>query len=69
MAEGLFREAVKGRGDVTVASAGVGTVHGQPPSLHAVEVLRPWGIDISRIRSQPLSEELEIGRASCRERV
>ncbi len=58
MAEGLFREAVKERGDVTVASAGVGTIHGQPPSLHAVEVLRPLGIDISRIRSQPLSEEL-----------
>ncbi len=58
MAEGLFREAVKVRGDVTVASAGVGTIHGQPPSLHAVEVLRPLGIDISRIRSQPLSEEL-----------
>ena len=53
-----MREAVKGRGDVTVASAGVGTVHGQAPSLHAVEVLRPWGIDISRIRSQPLSAEL-----------
>ena len=58
MAEGLFREAVKGRGDVTVASAGVGTIYGQPPSLHAVEVLRPMGIDITRIRSQPLSEEL-----------
>ena len=58
MAEGLFRDAVKNRGDVTVASAGVGTIHGQPPSLHAVEVLRPWGIDISRLRSQPLSEEL-----------
>ena len=58
MAEGLFREAVKARGDVTVSSAGVGTIHGQPPSLHAVEVLRPLGIDITRIRSQPLSEEL-----------
>ena len=58
MAEGLLREAVKGRGDVTVASAGVGTVHGQPPSTHSVEVLRPMGIDITRIRSQPLSEEL-----------
>ena len=58
MAEGLLREAVKGRGDVTVASAGVGTVHGQPPSTHSVEVLRPLGIDITRIRSQPLSEEL-----------
>ena len=58
MAEGLLRDALKRRGDVTVASAGVGTVRGQPPSLHSVEVLRPLGIDITRIRSQPLSEEL-----------
>ncbi|MEO7319877.1 MAG: ribose 5-phosphate isomerase B, partial [Chthoniobacteraceae bacterium] len=58
MAEGLFREAVKGRNDVTVSSAGVGTIHGQPPSLHSVEVLRPMGIDITRIRSQPISEEM-----------
>ena len=58
MAEGLLREAVKGRGDIKVASAGVGTVHGQPPSTHSVDVLRPMGIDITRIRSQPLSDEL-----------
>ena len=55
MAEGLFREAVKARGNVTVSSAGVGTIHGQPPSLHAVEVLRPlraWeGADAPRIPS------------------
>jgi len=58
MAEGLFRAAAKGRADVEVASAGVGTVRGQAPSAHAVEVLRPWGIDISKIRSQPLTDEL-----------
>ncbi len=58
IAEGLFRDAVKDRPDVTVASAGVGTIHGQPPSAHAVEVLRPLGVDISRLRSQPISEEL-----------
>ena len=58
MAEGLFREAVKERKDVKVASAGVGAIHGQPPSQHAVEVLRPWAIDISRLRSQPISEGL-----------
>ncbi len=49
---------VKGRADFTVASAGVGTIHGQPPSLHSVQVLRPWGIDITAQRSQPLSAEL-----------
>lgn len=58
MAEGLFRDAVKGRDDLQVASAGVGAIHGQAPSPHGVEVLRPWGIDISRQRSQPLTERL-----------
>jgi RpiB/LacA/LacB family sugar-phosphate isomerase len=58
MAEGLFRQMVKDRTDIQVGSAGVAANYGQPPSLHAVEVLRPWGIDISRYRSQPLTESL-----------
>ncbi len=58
MAEGLFRQMVKDRTDIQVGSAGVATGYGQPPSYHSVEVLRPWGIDISRYRSQPLTEDL-----------
>ncbi len=58
MAEGLFREMTRTRGDITVSSAGVGAVRGQPPSTHAVTVLRPLGIDISRIRSRPLTGAL-----------
>ena len=58
MAQGIFCEMVKGRTDVDARSAGVGAIHGQTPSLHAIEVLRPWGIDISRQRSEPLSPEL-----------
>src|SRR5437870_12920987 len=58
MAEGLFRHAVKGRGDYNVLSAGVGAVEGQPPSLHAVRALRELGIDISRQRSRMLTGEL-----------
>jgi len=58
MAEGLFRHMVADRADLTVRSAGVGAVHGQPPSLFAVEVLRPLGIDISHQRSLPLTEDL-----------
>jgi RpiB/LacA/LacB family sugar-phosphate isomerase len=58
MAEGLFRDAVKGRGDFKVSSAGVATGYGQVPSAHAIEVLRPMGIDISKQRSQPLSDAL-----------
>jgi RpiB/LacA/LacB family sugar-phosphate isomerase len=58
MAEGLFRHAVRGRGDVEVASAGVATGYGQRPSENGVEALRQWGVDIRDIRSQPLTDEL-----------
>ncbi|HSI15749.1 MAG TPA: ribose 5-phosphate isomerase B [Chthoniobacter sp.] len=58
MAEGLFRAAIKDRTDIEVSSAGVATGYGQAPSPHAVEVLRPWGIDIAGLRSQPLTEDL-----------
>ena len=46
------------RNDIEVSSAGVGAIYGQAPSAHSVEVLRPWGIDITRQRSQPLTEDL-----------
>ena len=60
MAEGLFRDAVKGRKEYTVASAGVSTGHGQAPSPHSVTALKPLGIDIGWQRSQPLSEDLVV---------
>ncbi len=56
MAEGLLRQ-MAGK-DVEVASAGLGAGRGQPPSAHAIDVLREEGIDISDIRSQPVSAEL-----------
>ncbi len=58
MAEGLFRHAIKGRGDYQVYSAGVGAVEGLPPSENAVLALRQLGIDITRQRSRMLSSEL-----------
>jgi len=58
MAEGLFRHAVKGRGDYRVFSAGVGASEGLPPSEHAVRALKELGIDISQQRSRMLSAEL-----------
>ncbi len=59
MAEGLFQEMVKERrDDFRISSAGVSAVYGQPPSQHAVEALRNCGIDISRHRSQPLTQSL-----------
>ncbi len=58
MAEGLFRNAVKGRGDFRVISAGVGAVDGLPPSGYATEALKELGIDISKQRSRMLTAEL-----------
>ncbi|MGH8248739.1 MAG: RpiB/LacA/LacB family sugar-phosphate isomerase, partial [Gammaproteobacteria bacterium] len=58
MAEGLFRHAVKGRGEYRVLSAGVGAVDGLPPSEHAVRALRELGIDISQLRSRMLSADV-----------
>lgn len=58
MAEGLFRHAVKTRGDYRVMSAGVGAIDGQPPSAHGVRALKELQIDISRQRSRMLTADL-----------
>jgi glycine hydroxymethyltransferase len=58
MAEGLFRQIVKGRTDFQVLSAGVGAVDGLPPSEYAVRALQELGIDISKQRSRMLTGEL-----------
>ncbi|MFN2509094.1 MAG: serine hydroxymethyltransferase, partial [Chthoniobacterales bacterium] len=58
MAEGLFRRLLGNRRDITVASAGVHAVRGQPPSAFAIEVLRDEGVDITGLRSQPLTATL-----------
>ena len=62
MAEGLFRHLLAGRQDVRVASAGVHASSGQPPSTFAVDALAEEGIDISHLRSQPLTDDL-VARA------
>ncbi len=62
MAEGLFRRLLGNRKDIEVASAGVHAVRGQPPSLYAVEVCAEAGVDISNLRSQPLTAS--AGRSS-----
>src|ERR1700751_1924595 len=64
MAEGLFRQMLANRPDIRVRSAGVSTVPGNPPSQHAGELLAGRGVDISKMRSLPLSDELVRG-ASC----
>lgn len=58
MAEGLFRHAVKGRGEYRVFSAGLGAIDGQEPSAHAVRATREIGVDISGQRSRRLTAEL-----------
>ncbi len=51
------------RKDITAASAGVHAVRGQPASLFAAQVLQDEGVDISGIRSQPLTATL-VDRAT-----
>jgi RpiB/LacA/LacB family sugar-phosphate isomerase len=58
MAEGLFRDLVQGRRDIEVFSAGIGAIGGQPPSAHAVEVMKELGIDITPLRSKPVTQDL-----------
>src|ERR1700761_825965 len=58
MAEGIFRQAMKGRRDVQVISAGIGAMEGQPPSPYAVQAVKELGIDISKQRSRMLTAGL-----------
>jgi glycine hydroxymethyltransferase len=63
IAEGFFRRLLGNRRDIEVASAGVHAVRGQPPSLYAVQVCEEGDVDISGLRSQPLSAAL-VDRAT-----
>ena len=63
IAEGLFRHLLGNRKDIEVASAGVHAVRGQPPSLYAVQVCETEGVNISDLRSQPLTADL-VDRAT-----
>ena len=61
MAEGLMRhhlKGLKGRGDITILSAGVSASDGARASQPAVEALSELGIDLKAFRSQPVTEEL-----------
>ncbi len=63
IAEGLFRRLIGNRKDIEVLSAGVHAVRGQPPSLYAVQVCAEEGVNISDLRSQPLTAAL-VDRAT-----
>jgi glycine hydroxymethyltransferase len=58
MAEGIFRQAVQGRGNYRVMSAGLGALEGQPPSAHALQAVKELGIDIANLRSRMLTPDL-----------
>ena len=58
MAEGLFRHAVKGRGEFRILSAGLGAIDGDEPTHHSVTAMKEIGIDISHQRSRALTAEL-----------
>lgn len=58
MAEGIFRQAIQGRGSYRVGSAGLGAMEGQAPSAHAVTAVKELGIDISNQRSRMLTPNL-----------
>ncbi|CAN5440288.1 hypothetical protein BH20VER3_BH20VER3_20410 [soil metagenome] len=63
MALGLFRRLLGNRKDIEADAAGVHAVRGQPPSVHAIDVCRRRGVDISSFRSQPLTATL-VDRAT-----
>ncbi len=58
MAEGLMRELLRERNDITVISAGVSASKGAPASQPAVAALSELGIDLRPFRSQPVTEKL-----------
>ncbi len=58
MAEGLMCHMLHGDKSFEVISAGLSALRGLSPSEYAVRALREIGIDISGIRSQPVTKEL-----------
>ena len=62
MAEAVLRHELRGQEQVTVESAGVGALVGEPASVHAMALMQERGIDISSHRAQQLTPEL-VGEA------
>lgn len=58
MAEGLFRKLTQGLKGISSDSAGLSAASGQPPSTDAVRALADDEVDISKLRSKPLTEEM-----------
>lgn len=58
MAEGYFREKLKHKPRVKIASAGIAALVGQSAVAEAQQLMAERGIDISTHRAQQLSEDL-----------
>ena len=58
MAEGLFADMVKSRGDFAVGSAGISAMPGQKASGHTADLLKKRKIDLSRFRSRLLKRDM-----------
>lgn len=56
MAEGLFRQAVAGREDFQVSSAGVAASKGAPCNPETAALLKKRGASLGEFSSRPLSE-------------
>ena len=56
MAEGLMRD--RAEEEVEVRSAGMAAGRGQSPSQHAISAMEELGLDISDLKSQPITAEL-----------
>lgn len=58
MAEGLFRDLVKDRGDYIVGSAGMGAMDGQSASQHTADILKEKGADMNGFASRSVTREM-----------
>ena len=56
MAHGLFEDLVQGT--MEVMSAGIGAMTGQYPSPHSVDAMDEIGLDISHLRSKPITADM-----------
>ena len=61
MAEALLRHELRGQEQVTVESAGLGALVGQPASEHSIALMQERGIDITSHRAKQLTPELVSG--------
>jgi len=58
MAEALLRDALREQQDITVESAGLGALVGEPASDHAVALMQERGLDISGHRARQITPDM-----------